>query len=61
MSQKLNEFFLKSSPEEYPYLRVNLRPDSPHSIMVITNDLIRDKEYAKLGLPLKPVKLFTFH
>ena len=59
MAKKLNDYFHETPTSEYPYLRINVRPDSPHAIMVIANDLIRNKENARFVLPEKPPKLFT--
>ena len=60
MFKKIWNFFTRSSPEDYPYIRINLRPDSPHSLLIMANDLIRDKKSAKFGIFNKPIKLFTF-
>ena len=44
MFKKIWNFFTRSSPEDYPYIRINLRPDSPHCLLIMANDLIRDKK-----------------
>eukprot|EP00112_Aurelia_sp_Birch-Aquarium-sp1_P017554 Seg4081.7 transcript_id=Seg4081.7/GoldUCD/mRNA.D3Y31 product="hypothetical protein" protein_id=Seg4081.7/GoldUCD/D3Y31 len=61
MSSKINDYFDETPSTDYPYIRINLRPDSPKAIFIVANDLVRDKEHARLGLPKKPTKLFTFH
>ena len=48
MFKKIWNFFTRSSPEDYPYIRINLRPDSPHSLLIMANDLIRDKKKCKI-------------
>ena len=61
MFNKIWHYFTsESSPEDYPYMRINLRPDSPHNLMIMANDLERDKRCLKLGIMSKPVKLFTY-
>ena len=47
-------------PSKYPYVRINLRPDSPHELVLMASDIIRDQTYIKLGLPLKPTEVFAF-
>ena len=61
MFNKILHFFTsESSPEDYPYIRINLRPDSPYCLMIMANDLERDKRCLKLGIMSKPVMLFTY-
>ena len=61
MFDKIWKFFTtESSPEDYPYIRINLRPDEPYELQIMANDFERDKRCLKLGTISKPIKLFTY-
>lgn len=60
MFDKIWSYLTNTPPSEYPYVRINLRPDSPHELVMMASDIIRDKKYIKLGLPINPTKVFTF-
>ena len=61
MAEKIVDYFRTAKRDKYTYICINLASNAPRQTMIVANDLIRDKEHAKYGLPKKPVRLFTYH
>ena len=57
--EKITNHLNNTPPNEHTYKQINLRPDSPHFLTMLADNLIRNKDKnGRLGLPSKPGIIF---